>query len=45
MKNIFNTQEDVELQSSLDLFLKNFNENPEELDVLLEELFKILIGK
>jgi len=44
MKNISNTQEEVELQNSLDLFLENFDGNPEELDVLLEELFKILIG-
>jgi len=39
------TPESEMLDQSLEIFLKNFDESPELVDVLLEELFKIILRK
>jgi hypothetical protein len=38
-----NASDDENLNQSLETFLKNFDESPELVDVLLEELFKIIL--
>jgi hypothetical protein len=44
MKNMAETPEN-ELQQSLSIFLQNFDESSENVDVLLEELFKLILRK
>jgi|LakMenE18May11ns_1017448.scaffolds.fasta_scaffold8067574_2 hypothetical protein len=39
------TPETDEIENSLQIFLQNFDEKPEEVDVLLEELFKLILRK
>jgi len=39
------TPEIDEIENSLQIFLQNFDEKPEEVDVLLEELFKLILRK